>query len=170
MCADATKGGRSASVRAVNPATARPLAPQIYHFLIDECLTVKLAVVALQAGHTAQTVPGAGLKGTKDPALMPILMAQKAVFVTRNAKDFRGKGERSPGGLHAQHPGHAGLVLLNGDNRLVGGVQVKAFQFALSKMATQPTMTGQALEVWLQPDGAFRATLYPVPVLPRTST
>ena len=151
-------GASAAATPAADHSTLKP-----YHFVIDECLTRKLAQVATQAGYAAQTVGDLDLLGAKDDDLMAVVTARGAVFVTRNAVDFRGAGERKPGGLHAANPGHAGLIVLNGGDDLGVVGQEEAFKIALSLLAQVPTLKDHALEVWREPTGAFRAVLYRIP-------
>jgi predicted nuclease of predicted toxin-antitoxin system len=60
-------------------------------FLIDECLATGLVQVAIDAGHSAQHVAHIGLQGIKDWRLVPFLIQQDFVLVTRNSGDFGGR-------------------------------------------------------------------------------
>ncbi|WP_169791186.1 DUF5615 family PIN-like protein [Rubellimicrobium mesophilum] len=84
-------------------------------FLIDECLAVSLADMAIEAGHPESAhVVRRGLQGHKDPEIMEHVLDGDWTLVTRNSDDFR-----PPAGSSSARPCyvgvalHAGLVCLN---------------------------------------------------------
>ena len=73
-------------------------------FLIDECLSIDLVLVASQAGHEAQHVAHVGKAGWKDWNVLRHAAKGDFVLVTNNAGDF--------GRLYKTQPLHAGLVMI----------------------------------------------------------
>jgi hypothetical protein len=64
-------------------------------FLIDECLTPELALIAQARGHEESThVVWRGLAGRTDWGLKPFILDGDWTFVTRNSVDFRGPAAR----------------------------------------------------------------------------
>jgi predicted nuclease of predicted toxin-antitoxin system len=93
-------------------------------FLIDECLSVDLVVVAAQAGHEAHHVAHVGRAGWKDWNVLRYARDGNFILVTNNASNFRR--------LYAAQPLHAGLVILL---PTVGRVlQQKLFRAALDEL------------------------------------
>jgi hypothetical protein len=84
-------------------------------FLIDNCLTTRLATVARETGYEAMHLRDLKLENRKDWDLVPIIRDGAWTLVTRNARDFRGP-EHAPGtkGQYRRLPEHNGLVCLNG--------------------------------------------------------
>ncbi|MGH8132693.1 MAG: DUF5615 family PIN-like protein [Steroidobacteraceae bacterium] len=58
-------------------------------FLIDECLSVRLVVVAGEAGYEAHHVAHLGKEGWKDWNVASYACEKDFVLVTNNAADFR---------------------------------------------------------------------------------
>jgi len=58
-------------------------------FLIDECLSPQLVVVAREAGHEARHVAHVGRAGWKDWNVVRYAGAENLVLVTNNAGDYR---------------------------------------------------------------------------------
>jgi predicted nuclease of predicted toxin-antitoxin system len=73
-------------------------------FLIDECLSVDLVVVAGECGHEARHVARIGRAGWKDWNVVRYASDGDFILVTNNASDFRH--------LYETQPLHAGLVIL----------------------------------------------------------
>lgn len=118
-------------------------------FLIDECLSEELTKAARERGHLeASHVRWIGRGGAKDWALMPILLAEDWVFVTKNAYDFRGPPD-TPGtkGQYARVDLHAGLVCLNGPPGMDLDLQLDLFEAAMDELRRDPDLVNQALEV-----------------------
>jgi predicted nuclease of predicted toxin-antitoxin system len=84
-------------------------------FLIDECLSVALADVAISAGHPESAhVTHRGMTGWKDHRLMKTIIEEDWTFVTRNSRDFRPRtGSLSKAACYFGQPLHAGLVCVN---------------------------------------------------------
>ena len=121
-------------------------------FLIDECLTVQLVVVAGQAGYEAYHAAHVGKAGWRDWHVMQHAREQDFVLVTNNAVDFRQ--------LYAAQPLHAGLVILipNVD----GEMQQRLFAGAIEQLALHGEPINQVLEVDLEGDEAT-FTIYELP-------
>jgi hypothetical protein len=78
--------------------------------------------------------------------------------VTRNSRDFRGSSS-DPGrkGQYKDTDLHAGLVCINGPNRMDITMQVKAFAAvldALSMDSAEPDLTNQVLEATIESEAA----------------
>ncbi|MSP01590.1 MAG: hypothetical protein EXR07_11170 [Acetobacteraceae bacterium] len=85
-------------------------------FLVDECLSPELTVMATNRGHgeSSHVVWRKG-NGLKDWELRPLVLEGDWTFVTKNSIDFRGP-PRTPRsrGAYADVELHGGLVCLNG--------------------------------------------------------
>jgi predicted nuclease of predicted toxin-antitoxin system len=69
-------------------------------FLIDECLTPRLCILAHEYGHEAYHVAHRGWGRLKDPQLLAKMLAESLVLVTNNRDDFValiGDAELHPG-------------------------------------------------------------------------
>ena len=111
-------------------------------FLIDECLSVDLVIVAGESGHEAQHVAHVGRAGWKDWNVVRYGGDGDFVLVTNNASDFRR--------LYAAQPLHAGLIILIPVvNRLV---QQRLFKAALDELAVIGEPINRVLEVDLDGD------------------
>jgi hypothetical protein len=92
-------------------------------FLIDECLSPALTVLA----HWT--------------------------FVTRNAIDFRGPaGTPGSKGEYASVELHAGLICLNASGGMDLGVQKELFRQALDELDRDPDLINQVLEITIDQD------------------
>jgi hypothetical protein len=68
-----------------------PTAPAGMKFLIDECLSPRLARRAIEDGYTDSShVLWIGHAGRQDWNLLPVILAGDWTFVTKNSYDFRG--------------------------------------------------------------------------------
>ena len=106
-------------------------------FLVDECLSPDLVLVARLAAHEAVHVAHVGRAGWKDWNVARYATEGDFVLVTNNADDFRR--------LYAVQPLHAGLVIIIPNvNRVT---QQKLFRSALAKLATIGEPVNQVLEV-----------------------
>lgn len=112
-------------------------------FLIDENLCHDLVATANDAGHEAHHVDWLDLKGTKDPRLMPRIVAEDFTFVTNNAADFRK--------LFTLEALHAGLVILLPSVRRAR--QIELFKAVLRDIAVDGDMVNKMIEVWFADDG-----------------
>jgi len=111
-------------------------------FLIDECLSIDLVLVASQAGHEAQHVAHVGKAGWKDWNVVRYAAQGDFVLVTNNAGDFRR--------LYGTQPLHAGLVIIVPNvNR---AVQQQLFRGALDELARLGEPINRVLEVDIEGD------------------
>jgi len=124
-------------------------------FLIDECLSIDLVLIASAAGHEAQHVAHVGKAGWKDWNVARYACTGDFVLVTNNAVDFRR--------LYATIPLHAGLVIIIPNvNRVM---QQLLFRGALVELATLGEPINRLLEVDIDgEDVTF--TLYDLPAEP----
>jgi len=106
-------------------------------FLIDECLSPSLVLVAHDAGYEAQHVTYVGKSGWTDWNVADYARAGDFVLVTNNRSDFLR--------LYAVQPIHAGLVILipsiNRED------QAYLFRRALVKLAELGEPINRVLEV-----------------------
>jgi hypothetical protein len=101
-------------------------------FLIDECLSPALALLARERGYgESSPVTWLGKSGWKDWELKKFILEEDWTF-TRNSADFRGPADE-PGsqGQYAGVPIHAGLVCINGPERMTAEVEVELFGIVL---------------------------------------
>lgn len=119
-------------------------------FLIDECLSPKLAELAWERNYEATHIARLGIEGTKDWDLVPLIEEGDWTFVTCNSVDFRGDPS-SPGGKgqYTRLPLHAGLICLNADQAMDRALQLELFQHALDELKDEADLVNQALEVTL---------------------
>jgi predicted nuclease of predicted toxin-antitoxin system len=121
-------------------------------FLIDECLSVDLVIVAGESGREAQHVAHVGRAGWKDWNVVRYASDGDFILVTNNASDFRQ--------LYAAQPLHAGLIILiPAVNRVM---QQRLFKAALDELATVGEPVNRVLEVDLNGD-EVTLTLYDLP-------
>lgn len=134
-------------------------------FLIDECLSPKLAELARAQGHVESThVVWLGKEGTKDWDLMPLIVDGDWTLVTRNAIDFRGAPGR-PGekGHYARLDLHAGLICLNAPAPMSREIQIELFEQVIAELGAESDLVNQVLEISLEPDDTLRITRYDLP-------
>jgi predicted nuclease of predicted toxin-antitoxin system len=121
-------------------------------FLIDECLSIGLVIVAEQLGHEAWHVAHIGRAGWKDWNVARYARDHDLILVTNNASDFRQ--------LYAAQPLHAGLVILIPAVRRA--VQQQLFRAALDELAAIGEPVNRVLEVDLDGEDVT-LTLYDWP-------
>ena len=123
-------------------------------FLIDECLSPSLAMLAREAGYPESThVTWIGLKSRQDWALVRRAVAEGYVLVTQDRSDFTSLMERE-----ATHPG---LVCMNVAHGMMSlGVQQALFEHALTRIAGA-NLAGQNVEITLTSDKRIRLDMYP---------
>jgi predicted nuclease of predicted toxin-antitoxin system len=92
-------------------------------FLIDECLTPKLAAIARERGHEADHVAHIGMQSAKDWALMPFIEKQNYIFITSNRDDFLN--------LYSSQGYHNGLIIISCDGK---DRQIEVFSSVLDKI------------------------------------
>lgn len=128
-------------------------------FLIDECLSPALAQLAIERGHDASShVAWLGKSGWKDWDLIHFIVSGDWTFVTRNARDSRGKR-----GLHGKQAVHAGLVCLNAVDAMCLTLQSELFAHALDQLAEDAELVNQVLEISLMDDGDIEISRYDLP-------
>jgi predicted nuclease of predicted toxin-antitoxin system len=107
-------------------------------FLIDECLSPALALLAREQGFVESShVTWLGKSGWKDWELRAFILEQDWTFVTRNSVDFRGPADQP--GSHGQYADvllHAGLVCINGPDRMTAEIETELFAVVLEAIGT----------------------------------
>ena len=124
-------------------------------FLVDECLSPELTMLAHAQGHGESShVVWLGLAGRKDWELKPLILAGDWTFVTKNSVDFRGPPEKSGAkGQYADITIHAGLVCLDGPPSMDLDMQIELFEQALDELETDADLVNQVLEITWEEDG-----------------
>jgi len=127
-------------------------------FLIDNCLTTRLAAVARHAGYEAMHLLDLKLKTREDWDLVPVSRDGAWTLVRRNARDFRGP-EGAPGtkGQYRRLPEHHGLVCLNGpSDGMDSRMQEELFGAVLAHLQTMAEdprgddLAGQVVEATIE--------------------
>jgi hypothetical protein len=120
-------------------------------FLIDECLSPALTVMAHENGYGESShVVWRNWNGLKDWELKPLILAGDWTFVTKNAIDFRGPAHAAGSrGEYADVELHAGLVCLSGPSGMDLDMQKELFAQALDELDQSPDLINQVLEVIL---------------------
>lgn len=134
-------------------------------FLIDECLSPKLTELAQKKGYGESShIVWLGLAGAKDWELIPFIINGDWTFVTRNSVDFRGAASH-PGdkGEYARVDLHAGLICLNGPDRMIRDLQLELFEQALLELDADPDLVNQVLEITLEDERHLRVIRYGLP-------
>lgn len=133
-------------------------------FLIDECLSVELANLAIDRGHVESShVVWLGKAGLPDWRLLPVIIDGDWTFVTRNAYDFRGPADAPGGrGLYARAEIHAGLVCLTAPVMTLDD-QLELFEAALDELQSEPDLINQVLEVEVVAGDRIRLRRYRLP-------
>lgn len=122
-------------------------------FLIDECLSPRLATIARECGYPQSThVTWLGLRAWQDWALVRRAVADGYVLVTNDKADFAALMEHEH-----EHPGLVCVTMAHGLNSL--DVQTRLFQHALIRL-TGRDIKGQVLEVALRADHTVRVDMY----------
>lgn len=105
----------------------------------------------------------AGKAGWKDWQLKEFILDQDWTFVTRNSADFRGPATQ-PGsaGQYANVAIHAGLVCINGPDRLSAEDEVELFDIVLSELGADE-LINQAIEITLRERADFELIRYGLP-------
>lgn len=119
-------------------------------FLVDECLSQRLATMAVAKGYVESShVVWRGKSGMKDWDLIKLVVDEDWTLVTKNSYDFRGPAD-VPGkpGLHAAQVIHAGLVCLNGPPGMDLALQEELFDLAMDQISTlDDDLVNQVLEL-----------------------
>lgn len=119
-----------------------------WHLFFDECLSPSLVGMANDAGFDATCARDRGLLGAQDWQLITRIISCNYTFVTRNARDFRGKDPNSPGGLYASQDAHPGLICLNSNFVMTRERQQYLFGYVLRDIAKRTDLTSQVLEIF----------------------
>ena len=106
-------------------------------WLIDECLSPRLADVALNRSVEGAHATRRGLTARPDPVVARWCVANDFALVTNNARDFR----RIYSGLDL----HPGLVLLL--PKIVASEQIKLFALVLDKVEDEPDLINKLVEI-----------------------
>ena len=131
-------------------------------FLVDECLSPKLAHMARDRGHHESShVVWLGKSGIQDWNLVSFAVEGDWTLVTRNSQDFRGPAP-GEGGHYLNVPLHAGLVCLNGDD-MDRQMQVDLFAAVLDAIAEDGDLINHALEATLLENGDIEVLRYELP-------
>jgi len=134
-----------------------------YSFLIDECLSPQLGLLAHSSGHAATSVRDRGWCGLPDREIMRRVVEGDLTLVTNNSVDFRGATPPVSGGLFALEELHAGLVCLNSAAGLMTReIQKTAFAVVLQYLPAD--LINRAIEVTVQRDGRFTLVEYAIPM------
>jgi hypothetical protein len=133
-------------------------------FLIDECLSQKLAKTALARGFEASHVVWLKKSGWKDWSLKAVILDGDWTFVTKNSVDFRGPAQ-TPGskGQYADVEIHAGLICLNGPVGMDLELQFELFECALDELADGAGLVNQVLEITATEDDEIAILRYGLP-------
>ena len=134
-------------------------------FLIDECLSPTLALLARTRGYLESShVTWIGKGGWKDWELKTFILENDWSFVTRNSYDFRGsKDTPGVGGQYSDVHLHAGLVCINGPDLVNASTEAALFGEVLALLdGTQ--FPNEVIEATLSDDGSdFEIARYSLP-------
>ena len=134
-------------------------------FLIDECLSPDLAVLARERGFGESShVTWLGKAGWKDWELKRFILEQDWTFVTRNSVDFGGPANQpSSKGQYADVPLHAGLVCINGPDSMSAENEVELLGIVLDELGPNQ-MVNQAIEITLaEAEAGYELVRYDMP-------
>jgi hypothetical protein len=134
-------------------------------FLIDECLSPDLALLARERGFVESShVTWLGKGGWKDWELKQVILDHDWIFVTRNSTDFRGSADE-PGshGQYADVPIHAGLICVNGPDRMTAEIEVELFGIVLDAIG-MTELVNEVFEINLEEVGSgYELVRYALP-------
>jgi hypothetical protein len=131
-------------------------------FLIDECLSPKLAKLARDRGYSESShVVWLGKGGWQDWNLMPFIVDEDWTFVTKNSIDFGGPQDNAEAsGHYANAEVHAGLICLNGPEGMDLDLQLELFEHALEELARDGDLVNQRLEITATGEGEVEVLRY----------
>ena len=96
-------------------------------FLIDECLSTKLAEIAQNEGFPESThVNRLDSRSTPDEVIVRRAVTDNYIIVTNNARDFLR--------LVRQQDQHAGLICISAPGRINLDIQTRLFRYALNQL------------------------------------
>jgi predicted nuclease of predicted toxin-antitoxin system len=127
-------------------------------FLIDECLSPRLARAARERGHNARHVTQAGLVSTPDPVVAEAAVARADILVTNNARHFRR--------VYGQFVSHPGLVLILPS--VPHAEQVRLFEIVLDHIESEAEIVDHLVEI--SHNGRITITPWPQPREPDDAT
>ncbi len=134
-------------------------------FLIDECLSPALTLLARDRGFVESShVTWLGKSGWKDWELKHFILTGDWTFVTRNSVDFRGRATL-PGlqGQYAGVPLHAGLVCINGPERITAQTETDLFGVVLQVIGVAE-LVNEVIEITLlEMPGEYEVHRYALP-------
>ena len=123
-------------------------------FLIDECLSPKLAEIARDRDFVLSThVNWLGLQSEEDWIIVQRAVDESYVIVTNNKTDFMD--------LVGRQDIHAGLVCLNAPGLMSLKVQQDLFEFALGQLDDEPV--NDVLDITLTPELEIKCDRYAWP-------
>lgn len=122
-------------------------------FLIDECLSKRLAEMARAAGYPMSAhLSERGMLGLPDWRLMDRIIEEDWTLVTRNSDDFRpGRDSRSNAPVYLGIELHAGLICLNLPDGTTARDQEIWFTALLTHLGSHADLTNRLIDVY--PDG-----------------
>ena len=125
-------------------------------FLIDECLSPELALLARESGWPDSThVSWLGLAGSSDRVITRCAVDDGFILVTHNTIDFRA--------LYGRENLHVGLIAFNTPPRLMDrALQKRLFLLAMIELAGEEHYNA-VLEITVSPDGQVLIARYPLP-------
>lgn len=149
------------------------LDPLTVRFLIDECVTIDLAEIAISRGfiHSAH-VSRRKLVGYSDHGLMKPIISGNWTLVTANGDDFRTPpGSNSKRACYTGAGIHAGLVCLNLPDYENYDTEVAFFEAALDFICNANDLINKCVEVDANPDDSsdLRVIMYDYPTIPSPS-
>jgi predicted nuclease of predicted toxin-antitoxin system len=130
-------------------------------FLVDECLSPKLAVLARARGHPESShVVWLGQSGIEDWNLVTFAVNGDWTLVTKNSYDFRGPADApGAGGYYRNVPIHPGLVCLNAAD-MNREMQIAIFGAVLDAIEEDGDLVNIGLEAALLPTGEIEIERY----------
>lgn len=135
-----------------------------HSFLIDECLSPSLAVIARDHRyHLSTCVRDMGMQGKLDHEVARFAIKENHILVTHNAVDFRGpQGEQ--GGLYSQAEIHPGLIcLVSSAGSIAKPRQIELFERALTYVAAMDDLINKVVEVVEDEYGEIFIDIYDLP-------
>jgi predicted nuclease of predicted toxin-antitoxin system len=133
-------------------------------FLVDECLSPKLAILARERGYPESShVVWLGQAGIQDWNLVAFAVDGDWTLVTKNSNDFRGPADApGSGGYYGNVPIHPGLICLNADD-MDRQMQVALFSAVLDAIQEDGDLVNMGIEATLLPSGEIEIERYALP-------
>jgi len=126
-------------------------------FLIDECLSKRLAAMARAAGYPMSAhLAERGMLGMPDWRLLDRIIEEDWTFVTRNSDDFRpGRGSSSKAPVYLGVALHGGLICLNLPDGTTANDQENWFAALLYHLGPEADLTNRLIDIYLDDEGAL---------------